>query len=78
MKEKREGFAMRTEGWAYPVGLSKRHYFDQSNKSLCGKWTLGSFSRVPVFKVKQTADNPLNCMVCRRKLALRNKRGGRR
>ena len=27
-----------TEGWAWPLGANKAHYFTPGRRSLCGKW----------------------------------------
>lgn len=57
------------EGWGFPRGSNKAHYFLEDGKSLCGRWGfyLGS-------KEQGNDDSPDNCTACKKALKRRREK----
>ena len=54
------------EGWGFPRGSQKAHYFQEDGMSLCRKW---GFYRGD--KEQGNDDSPDNCIACKKALQRR-------
>lgn len=52
------------KGWGWPGAAKKAHYFNDSARSLCGRWLYtGPLTR------NQTGSSPDDCAACTKELA---------